>query len=872
MSFELQFSASVFSRIALSRIRSLPICIDQEIVDENNAVIFVVDHVDVLDGTTVQRERALDMKSLTESSAATQNVTILSQTNLSQLTVPWIQVKQPISVSIVTPDALQASQASATAPATGAPLTMSAVFNLGVFIENMTQGGSRRLILRYSFAYLHPGLAGFALSPAQLQNLQGTLASKLQIPAVALDLDVLSQAQGGMPGMASQGNFVNAGLATNLDATLVALRLESDTYNSPVRLNRQFFEDGPQDLLQGSDWAMLVDSDVIVSGVTAFAKEQLSKKSDVKLLFGPNVTWQPSRPGLSVYARLLAKEACTSFLDNGDMDVRVSIDITMSTPPGTDILRTRMVFDGEPAVLGQEIACAVTVGLLWPFLAPFILFKEDPTALTMGAYLGGFWIPPLFRMATLFFAMEMIGPQIPDDLGDKCTKVGDDTIECDEQMNLLVRLNPPLLTRLSLNQVVGFTAGLVMRGTVGNLTSRSIHGEIVVESTPMEWSITGSCPLGFGMAPKAQISALPDGLCFVRMLSADPMGAYALEQDGDTVTVRVRTPNNLPSYGCSVRVITDRGVRTITYPTPAAITPERQAALNTLIHNLKRVCQAKRDTFHERENVNWGRDDPIDQLEAIRLWELAVIGMNPSQALTISTPDGRRVLEAHASPRGAISAVLAFHGPQAANGLVLERAEHNRPASLTVRQSTFLKRFAIPHAGQVSGMFFDSSAPIPTLTIVGTDRTATWRMDHKRSPSLVHVQSSRNAPSKDASPAAFGDVIRSAHRLLDAGWRVHGLSEPPRNGARVPFLARRRDETALYDVADPDAPRLVQRHFEAPWFENCSSSGTMIARYVAESSEIEIYVRVGTNRPQDLATTTARAEMLAERQRMLLGT
>ena len=136
MYVEIQLSAEVFARSVRNRLKAIPLALDMSFPDENGAML-VVDQVVIGSSTTVQRERGLDAEGL-EVPAATQIVWSFTPRSLYSFVAPFVQVRQEVSVLLVTEKDLDANGPAPSAPARTIDLTV--VFNQHVG-GNPTQGG-----------------------------------------------------------------------------------------------------------------------------------------------------------------------------------------------------------------------------------------------------------------------------------------------------------------------------------------------------------------------------------------------------------------------------------------------------------------------------------------------------------------------------------------------------------------------------------------------------------------------------------------------------------------------------------------------------------------------------------------------------------
>lgn len=337
MYFELQLSASVFSRIIRNRLKSMPLCVDRELTDEDENRL-VVDRVVIADTTWVQREQTIALvNNVPESSdSATQLVWLFSPTSLTTVTVPYLQVKQEVTIHLVKSADLDTNGANPTAPYR--TLTIYPVFNVSLTAANPTQGGGP-VSLSYSLTHVDYGFLFLELSVAQRAEVEQVIAG-VKLPPTILDF-------GALTGLLQRPvAAINAGIACDPSGSFVALRVDFDVYASPIAVGRAFFEAGPTNLLAGKDWAMLIDANLLTQDARAKAATALASASKVKLESGPDVSWDPSGPALDISAAVELVDACPFFIDPIDMDADVDIRVGFSVPtPNT--LRTRTAACGR---------------------------------------------------------------------------------------------------------------------------------------------------------------------------------------------------------------------------------------------------------------------------------------------------------------------------------------------------------------------------------------------------------------------------------------------------------------------------------------------------------------------------------------------
>src|SRR5688572_27051787 len=99
MFFELQLSSPVFTRIVRNRLKALPLCMNREVTDPSGNRL-VVDRIEIGESTSIQREQTIEVvNGLPQArDIATQVVWILSPTNYTSFTVPFLQVKQEVVI------------------------------------------------------------------------------------------------------------------------------------------------------------------------------------------------------------------------------------------------------------------------------------------------------------------------------------------------------------------------------------------------------------------------------------------------------------------------------------------------------------------------------------------------------------------------------------------------------------------------------------------------------------------------------------------------------------------------------------------------------------------------------------------------------
>lgn len=856
MYFELQLSAGVFTRIIRNRLKALPLCVDREFTDEGGNRL-VVDQVVIGDGTWIQREQTIEMvNGLPQPrDIATQGVWIFSLQNYTNYTVPFLQVKQEVIIHVVKSSDLDANGPDATAPFK--TLTIYPVFNVAL-TRSGTIGQGGPLTLSYTLAHVDFAALFLVLSAQQRNELQQFIAG-VQLPPTTVDLGALT----GLLGRPAAA--INAGIAGGPDNSFVALRVDFDVLASPPALNRQFFEMGPTNLLAGKDWAMLTDYNLLLQDGTARARAALESESKIKLRSGPEARWEPGVPAIIVSAGVELLDACPFLVEDIDMDADVDILLSFSVPT-PDTLRRHYFIKGRPSDSFEVFACAITGALLWPFIAPVMLEDED-AGLGVGYYFAGLAAGPYITFLGIFAAIETktLEENISQNLGSTCHQVDDENYECDDKLNILMMLTPPHNSRLVLETARGVPEGLVLAGAVHNLRDFNRRNLTDVSAGAFTWRVVGGCRGGLGIGNRANIivTAIPPaGMCKAYVLS-DPAGEFTLETSvitgSEVVTI---TPHFKPEYTanpypCRVRLITNRGVRTLTFAPPAAITEVESEKVNTLLHSTKKLCAKLKDKFNlpdKVERIDWWYDPHPDWQRTVQVWQIVVSGLRPQDTIRVARSDGLEVMSARPSGAGVTHMSMMFPGDRAPSGLSLEllgqQEESDEGRQMSVQQALFEHRASLPVHGPLRTMRFEGNAHNRRLFVVDADREMTWDVTVPMAPVLLSSVARAEDDAQDnivvhtgkRVGAALTPNIRRALEQLSECAGSHEVVGSPRVGGIAETLYVRTERGArLYDISRPEEPREVCVYEQPAWFEGVALGGTLLAHHEPSTGLLDLY-------------------------------
>jgi hypothetical protein len=858
MYFELQLSASVFTRIVRNRLKSIPLCIDREVLDSDGTRL-VVDRVVVAESTWLQREKSIELvNNLPQpSDTATQLVWLFSPTNYTSITVPFLQVKQELTIHLVKSSDLDSNGANPTAPFK--TLTIYPVFNVALTAANATQGGGP-VSLTYTLSHVDFGLLYLGLSAPQRAEIEQVIAG-VKLPPTTVDFGALTAL------LKRPVAAINAGIACDPAGSFVALRVDFDVYASPIAVGRAFFEAGPTDLLAGKEWAMFIDANVLTQDAQAKATTALGAAPKVKLESGPNVSWDPSGPALDISAAVELVDACPFFVDDIDMDVDVDIRVGFSVPtPNT--LRTNYHLTGEPSDVGEEIACALTGALLWPFIGPLFL-KDEDLGVGIGAYLGGLAVGPAFTFIGIIAAIETKGlsKDVSKSLGATCTKQDDEHYECNDVVSLDMSLSPPFNSRLEVESVYGVAAGLVINGTISNLRDPFMGSLEPVHVKPFTWEVLGACrgnrKNNFTIGNQAKISVYgtpPAGMCKAYIL-ADPEGEFAFTVTENEVII---TPRYKPSYvaapyPCRVRVVTNRGVRTITLAPPAALTVAEKEVLDTALLRATASCFYWERRFTAIEKVRWLIDPPFGDRRFVHLWQIVVRGMQPQEKVRVEGLERRTLMTAMPTRKGVAHLALMFTGEEAPSELSLElsggvrtEGEEGREMEISMQQVLFEHRASLPVRGPLRGMRFEGSSRARRLVIEDAEQDMLWDVRAPLTPALLRSTASFEAEArglgglvlqsgKHLGAAPSQNLRRALEQLRDRFGPLEAAGSPRVGGFAETLYVRTRHGASVFDVSSGEEPREIQVLERPAWYEGVALGGSLMARHDLASDVVEIY-------------------------------
>jgi hypothetical protein len=853
MYFELQLSAVVFTRAVRNRLKALPLFVDLSFPDVDGTPL-VVDEVIIGDETTLQRERVLDAAGV-PMAAATQTVWTFSPNNLTSFTVPYLQVRQEVRVLLV-----RESDLDANGPLRSAPhhtFTLFPVFNVALTPTQQTQGGGP-LTLSYTLAYVDFGLVGQLLPAAQKAQIVQVIAG-VQVASSTVDLGALTAL------MDRQIAAVNAGIACDPAGSRVALRADFDVYASPIAIGPAFFEAGPDDLLAGNDWAMLLDADVLIQEAERRTKRGLDGRVNVRVLAGPKAQWDASETTLRIGTDVRLLGACPGFVDDIDIDARVELAGRFTVPLVTpDNLITHYHLTSAKINAAQLIGCALTGTVLFPFIGT-ALFAID-TEFSLSDYLGGVVFGPYLAFGNLlgYINAKKLSDDISQSLRGTCHKVDDENYECTTAVELVMQLAPGLNSRLRVNRAHGVPAGLVLSGAVDNLPE-AYPGEIGdITVRPFQWKVLGRCTgnsrNNFAIGNEARVFVPytpPPRIGIVRILGNTP--GYALRVDDNDITV---TPSSPPaSSPCRIRLVTNRGVRTLTLTPAQALGEDEAAQLKADLLDRAMQCYYKERQFMQVEKVRWLVDPPQRQLvDPVQYWQVLVKGAGPGDKLVVRDPTGSTVLTARPADSGSIHVSIMFAAAAAPDELTLElerpHDEAARSLEVSTQQTLYDLRATLPIAGDLQWLDMGGTLRAPQLAIGAAGRSQRWDISTPGTPVLL--ESTAGDQPADALVVHTGQRVgtaplthlsRAVEAISEQTRPPHAVASPVVLGFSNTLAVRTGRGTTVFDVSEPHRPMEIQVFATPAWFEGTVIGVDRMARSDPKRELVELYGVAGRYTP-----------------------
>ena len=635
---------------------------------------------------------------------------------------------------------------------------------------------------------------------------------------------------------ASAPHVQNCGVAYAADLSTFALRIQlgggagSGLVNEWTAFHAGSFPNRLQ--LPGGtsqQWGVLLSPPLVESLTVQQTEEQLAAhEDDFRLAGGVGATWSP---------------------EGSDAHVHGEFRGTVLVPCRPDY---RVTFDARLQVTTPNQLVSVTSvdrhGDFWDLLAceGLVALGAGVTGAITGTEVGG----PLgscvgfaIGLGVGFFG-AMIGATVytPDMGTANCTQDGD-VVTCTRAMNPALQFAGATLAI----QIVSATAtddGLLLGGTYALPLIPALRQTILeIEVEPFDYA---ELPVNCGNLSLALLLATSDAEATAFTTAEATITLRAVDDDGQPnkiawVTVARTSPdptNAFPpsafqivpypdrtvivvhprvgdmqnpdywkaAYGVTLAIGTPTGVRTVTLGAAQRLTPARLAALRDRALRKLNDCLAKQSgVITSKQRVEW-LVDPTDT-RVVRLWEVAVLGVRPNEAVQLEDRDGRVIGATRADGRGTARLSARTDDGAAHDELVLHRM--GAPVRSGRRWDVRLKQVEL--------------LPQGTLAPGGTLRRVVTRETGGRALAVVHTTEAivlydLTFPAMPRTLLRLdADAVDGAEALDDglATWGPDGLTAwsldaAPRRLADTAVTSVRRDRGALLVATGSRVLRLAR--------------------------------------------------------------
>ncbi|HGA1022378.1 TPA: hypothetical protein ACIQN7_002717 [Bacillus cereus] len=838
MFFEFQLSSQNFERIFRKRLKEIPFCVDRE--ENIFGTICVIDRVEITDTTIVQKQLI-----------PTQNVGIIFPPFYpNSFTVPYLQIKQEVNVQLVKSSDLELNGPNPSQPVS---YTFELVFNvsMNIAVTSTTPLGSGGPVqISYQLEHINYQNLDEVLSSIQKENIKNWF-SKYQLPPTTIDIAPFFK------DVEFPITAINAGITCNSTGDFIVMRVEIRSKNGWLDgdMKPEFFTQDAVNLLNGGEWALLMDVNILKEEANEKIKNSLENVSKFKLRNGPSLLWNPSGPTLGINLGGELMDSCPFFVDNIDMDVEVDITMNFSVPE-QNIMRTHYLIDPSPSNEVEKISCAVTATLLYPFTIAPILFESNFKA-KISTYLFNLTKGPI----RLFFAFlreissKGLENDISTNLGDNCKKLNDENYECEENFNIALA---GLSSRLNLQSIRGVPQGVVLGGNMVNQRDLPIEKITSVDVSPFEWLIEGKCRSGFSIVNKATVSVyggLAIKICSARVMD-DPLGEFILTQEDYQVTVRPKSnPDYVKNpYPCRIRIITTKGVRTITIPAPNVLTSQKEQELKKASIVAIASCKKWEKHFMPWEKVKWQVDPPyINITNYLQLWQIVIGNQNSKERIEVINQEGKTLLSAQPSMTGVSHLTLFFRGDEAQEELLLKldsKNERHEPRNMTVHQALYVHRASIPSFSGIQYLSFEKKDGRHILVHTSHHEESRWDISTPMFPilqnvSIVNEENNLEMPiihnGKHVSSSIKENTLNALEKIQPKFKKFHIIGNPKVGGVKETLYLGSEQGGTLFDISDSNEPLEIQKFFTKSWFEYTALSGKLLAIFNPEKEIIEIF-------------------------------
>jgi hypothetical protein len=662
MLLRLQFTAQTFAHMLRVRFAQQNLCIGQ--IDDT----YVVDRVEITDTMLDYVFTPADPPFV--AGAATTVSVPDADGNPVPLAARELTFTQPVHVFVTTMSDLTAN------PGAAPPVLPVKVF----LVFSIALNGSSLDITYQTLS--HTDLLPSAVPIAELESLL-----KSNLPPIQASLDLTSALDniGGPP-----LTTVFTALGATPDVSVIELRVELQPQgalgSADFEAWQAFFNAvGVDDLTAGSDWAMMVDRDILTAVAQSKVQSALTGGDKFTLTSAVVPTWEPSEPGVSIAFTGDVKDACDCAWGSIDVSTDITIDARFSVNDAA--LQQDLYLTPSPH-FWPTVCCEITAALLWPLFVVEGNYNLEYSILGSIAY---YYFGPLAIFAA---AVLLVHAPVPSETIPNCTQDPADNSHFTCRIGIDLNGTAPYCSKrddwMAIAGVRGIDQGLVLSGTY---TDNALAPPIVEigNVSPFAWqppAVNCSGTTGTWVAEASVEVQRGSGDLDLFFCSAVAVGITAPEFQPLltvdftycplTATVRIRSERFLDD-GCSVLILTSGGARLVNFVPMQPLGQDQETSFLEYANRWRlETCTTTPVPFWEIMKIKWLIDPypgltKYERLHEIIAWEVAE----------------RAVLRVV----GARGETLAEGSPNAAGSVQL---------SLAVPSDTDIGIMAIPPAGRTN--------------------------------------------------------------------------------------------------------------------------------------------------------------------------
>jgi hypothetical protein len=476
------------------------------------------------------------------------------------------------------------------------------------------------------------------------------------------------------------GNVENAGMSVDSTLSRIAFRAEvgSGTPFDPDAW-QSFFNGNVPDRLQGADWALFLDHDIIEDIVAAPVQKGVEQhpSSDFELVTGFGSFYSnpaPNRAHVQVtFSGNVSAGPCTVWTD-----IFIDTDITVGAP-------NSLTVDMNISWNTETTLCTVTIGILGAAIGlitdlvlPFLSAVINPITGFLGA------------VAAALYIENTQGP--PRQSLPNCNQLSDTHYLCTQSMPLNQTTQ---FGTLGFNSLAALQDGVALLGqlqpaALATATIKPSFSNFTVGGPIISCGeISGHEVNDFLKDPPKYVRfdagvSLDNGgtaplyLCSASVVN-DPLGifpqsALSVVSQQAPIELQIEIPYpteqyfNAP-YPCQILVSTNGGIRLVSIPAPTPLTQQEITAVANGIATQVGLCNELVDgwfrLFHQFNPI-WSVDPPPGETVE-HYWDFEIIGLAPGETATLVGTQEETLVTATAQTGEAVhlNAVVA---PVAAGG------------------------------------------------------------------------------------------------------------------------------------------------------------------------------------------------------------